>query len=393
MKVTTNFTHKSFKTKENIKQKAKRTIQRIGALVSISGLIINCSGCSDNNSKTETPLEIHTRMNQAVVDMYESETLSSQSLGSIEMYYAKIGNDFIDNLPKDLKMLGLYNDMYITDLSNLPNVCTSLQTLIIENCHSIINFEFIKELKNLQEFTVYGDAVGITEDLIAYLDSQGIKHNLDNRLVNLNNQIDNIVDEIISDDMDEYEKMNTIASYVLNNLMYDYATLNDESLATEYNHNPLESALNGLGVCASFAAFTNVLAIKAGLTSYYTFNDDHAWNLVKLDGNYYYIDTTNADVIPNVSKYMIEKYGKGFYYLQDPFHTELSHMSNLDDLPIPKSLLKLIKEANDKKSFIEKYGSNAWINIITIYSVILALIPFIEYMKYKKKMNNIVKGL
>ena len=393
MKVTTNFTHKSFKTKENIKQKAKRTIQRIGALVSISGLIINCSGCSDNNSKTETPLEIHTRMNQAVVDMYESETLSSQSLGSIEMYYAKIGNDFIDNLPKDLKMLGLYNDMYITDLSNLPNVCTSLQTLIIENCHSIINFEFIKELKNLQEFTVYGDAVGITEDLIAYLDSQGIKHNLDNRLVNLNNQIDNIVDEIISDDMDEYEKMNTIASYVLNNLMYDYATLNDESLATEYNHNPLESALNGLDVCASFAAFTNVLAIKAGLTSYYTFNDDHAWNLVKLDGNYYYIDTTNADVIPNVSKYMIEKYGKGFYYLQDPFHTELSHMSNLDDLPIPKSLLKLIKEANDKKSFIEKYGSNAWINIITIYSVILALIPFIEYMKYKKKMNNIVKGL
>lgn len=393
MKVTTNFTHKSFKTKENIKQKAKRTIQRIGALVSISGLIMNCSGCSDNNSKTETPLEIHTRMNQAVVDMYESETLSSQSLGSIEMYYAKIGNDFIDNLPKDLKMLGLYNDMYITDLSNLPNVCPSLQTLIIENCHSITNFEFIKELKNLQEFTVYGDAVGITEDLIAYLDSQGIKHNLDNRLVNLNNQIDNIVDEIISDDMDEYEKMNTIASYVLNNLMYDYAALNDESLATEYNHNPLESALSGLGVCASFAAFTNVLAIKAGLTSYYTFNDDHAWNLVKLDGNYYYIDTTNADVIPNVSKYMIEKYGKGFYYLQDPFHTELSHMSNLDDLPIPKSLLKLIKEANDKKIFIEKYGSNAWINIITIYSVILALIPFIEYMKYKKKMNNIVKGL
>ena len=392
MKVTTNFTHKSFKTKENIKQKAKRTIQRIGALVSISGLIMNCSGCSDNNSKTETPLEIHTRMNQAVVDMYESETLSSQSLGSIEMYYAKIGNDFIDNLPKDLKMLGLYNDMYITDLSNLPNVCPSLQTLIIENCHSITNFEFIKELKNLQEFTVYGDAVGITEDLIAYLDSQGIKHNLDNRLVNLNNQIDNIVDEIISDDMDEYEKMNTIASYVLNNLMYDYAALNDESLATEYNHNPLESALNGLGVCASFAAFTNVLAIKAGLTSYYTFNNDHAWNLVKLDGNYYYIDTTNADVIPNVSKYMIEKYGKGFYYLQDPFHTELSHMSNLDDLPIPKSLLKLIKEANDKKSFIEKYGSNAWINIITIYSVILALIPFIEYMKYKKKMNNISKG-
>lgn len=392
MIIKTNPAHQSFKTKENVKKRAMRTIKKIGALVSISGLIMNCSGCSDNNSKTETPLEIHTRMNQAVVDMYESETLSSQSLGSIEMYYAKIGNDFIDNLPKDLKMLGLYNDMYITDLSNLPNVCTSLQTLIIENCHSITNFEFIKELKNLQEFTVYGDAVGITEDLIAYLDSQGIKHNLDNRLVNLNNQIDNIVDEIISDDMDEYEKMNTIASYVLNNLMYDYATLNDESLATEYNHNPLESALNGLGVCSSFAAFTNVLAIKAGLTSYYTFNDNHAWNLVKLDGNYYYIDTTNADVIPNVSKYMIEKYGKGFYYLQDPFHTELSHMSNLDDLPIPKSLLKLIKEANDKKSFIEKYGSNAWINIITIYSVILALIPFIEYMKYKKKMNNIVKG-
>lgn len=392
MKVTTNFTHKSFKTKENIKQKAKRTIQRIGALVSISGLIMNCSGCSDNSSKTETPLEIITRMNQAVVDMYESGTLSSQSLGSVEMYYAKIGNDFIDNLPKDLNMLGLYKDMYITDLSNLPNICPSLQTLIIENCHSITNFEFIKELKNLQEFIIYGDAVGVTKDLIAYLDNQGIEHNLDNRLVDMNNQIDNIVDEIISEDMDEYEKMNTIASYVLNNLMYDYEALNDESLATEYNHNPLESALSGKGVCASFAAFTNVLAIKAGITSYYTFNDDHAWNLVKLDGNYYYIDTTNADVIPNVSKYMIEKYGKGFYYLQDPFHTELSHMSNLDDLPIPKSLLKLIKEANDKKSFIEKYGSNAWINIITIYSVILALIPFIEYMKYKKKMNNIVKG-
>ena len=64
--------------------------------------------------------------------------------------------------------------------------------------------------------------------------------------------------------------------------------------------------INGKGVCAGYSAAFKLLADAAGLenivvTGYLDGSLPHAWNKVKIDGEWYIIDTTNNDndVIPN----------------------------------------------------------------------------------------------
>ena len=55
------------------------------------------------------------------------------------------------------------------------------------------------------------------------------------------------------------------------------------------------------GVCASYAYLTNVLLRKAGIESYEITSDSHAWNVIELDGKYYYLDGINASGMPDTT--------------------------------------------------------------------------------------------
>lgn len=70
----------------------------------------------------------------------------------------------------------------------------------------------------------------------------------------------------------------------------------DESMEM---HHPEGVLLNGTGVCESYALAYQILLQEAGIDSLYltgySRGESHAWNLVSLDGQWYYIDTTWND--------------------------------------------------------------------------------------------------
>lgn len=341
MKIKTDETHKSFRAKHLKKNKANRIAVRVAGMLIALGFAATCSGCGKKEYDDH-------------IVAYQDGNLSSYESDIISSFHEPVDEDFIDHLP-NLKRLYLSYDNYLTDLSNLPNVCPSLEVLDIWACYGITNFEFVKELKNLKEFNIDGDTVGVTEDLINYLDRNNIKHNLDHRLVDIDNQISDIVNEIITDDMNDQEKLNAITYYVMNNIKYKL------SLSEESNENALQCALEGEGVCASYAALTSAMCSKAGIESYYIGAGQHAWNLVQIQGKYYYVDPTNIGQIPFLSDLLLEKFGKGFYYMQDPYDTKFSVMKDIENNEVdpPERLMQLIKESEDEKSFIERYGSNS----------------------------------
>lgn len=117
-----------------------------------------------------------------------------------------------------------------------------------------------------------------------------------------------VVSEIITDDMSELEKEMAINQYLCDTAEYDMAALENAEendfadVDAEFNDSftPYGVLLNKTGVCSSYAGAFKLLAEEAGLecivvTGYLDGELPHAWNKVKIDGEWQIVDSTNND--------------------------------------------------------------------------------------------------
>ncbi|MBQ0109973.1 MAG: hypothetical protein KBS44_06830, partial [Clostridiales bacterium] len=99
------------------------------------------------------------------------------------------------------------------------------------------------------------------------------------------------LDEIISympDDLDDFGKILWIHNYICENFEYD----DDEEIYDAYN-----MLMQGKGVCQGYTLLFDALLERVGINSRYVDSEEinHIWNIVELDGEWYYVDTTWDD--------------------------------------------------------------------------------------------------
>lgn len=117
-----------------------------------------------------------------------------------------------------------------------------------------------------------------------------------------------VTGEIIDDSMSELEKETAINEYLCQNARYDDEALdnaekNDFMYVDEAFYDSFTAygiLMDGVGVCAGYAAAFKLLADAAGIesivvTGYLDGSLPHAWNKVKIDGEWYIVDATNND--------------------------------------------------------------------------------------------------
>ena len=105
-----------------------------------------------------------------------------------------------------------------------------------------------------------------------------------------------VIDKNITNEMDEYERVRFIYDYIIDKKEYTYDTYNNGQSAYSFFK-------NGKGVCHSFALSAARLLDEAGVENHFVFGDTtqeglteaHTWNKVKINGEWYNIDTTWAD--------------------------------------------------------------------------------------------------
>ncbi len=110
--------------------------------------------------------------------------------------------------------------------------------------------------------------------------------------------------KLITPSMSDFAKEKLLHDYIINNAEYDYQnylrnTIPDESFE-EYG-----CLVLGIAVCEGYAEAMKLLCDLSGLecivvmgksTSNYA-DEGHAWNIVKIDGEYYHVDVTNNDPV------------------------------------------------------------------------------------------------
>ena len=108
-----------------------------------------------------------------------------------------------------------------------------------------------------------------------------------------------IINSLNLNNLSEYEKAAKINEWIYNNVKYDYNVV-DYLPFTPYN-----ALVSGKAVCQGFSTLTYLLATKAGLNTHIIRSDNHSWNVVEIDGKWYYWDTTLNHSANNPNKYFL----------------------------------------------------------------------------------------
>lgn len=111
----------------------------------------------------------------------------------------------------------------------------------------------------------------------------------------------NTVNTLIQNKANDFEKALCAYEYLIKNTEYDEAAAHSEADCYNYAHGIAGVMLKGKAVCSGYAKTFQYLMSKHNvvctLVTGETSKERHAWNLINLYGNYYYIDVTWGDPV------------------------------------------------------------------------------------------------
>lgn len=232
-----------------------------------------------------------------------------------------------------LKVLFISNAQDLTDdaletISSYSDLKVHLTFSIsaISKCKQSIHLSLLKGMN----VTLHSDAVRDLDEYLFYVYLKRQNHSFVTSIdVEKYEKIDEKINALLgkidfNDAFNETDVLLKLIAFVGNYIEYDSvvsANLDYEKgsvedvLVHDYNREAISFILNSderevSGICCNYVALLSALCYKMGIESYYVAGSRadgsrrHAWNLVGVDGNYYFVDVTRIDNNDVLKDYM-----------------------------------------------------------------------------------------
>ena len=274
------------------------------------------------NTGTDQIIKRHQIPDSAEKDTAVQETQSKEAEGDLPehyLYYYEVLPDEGKDLYRELYCI-MANHMDYTKVSTTDSKRAGqiMEYVLLDNPELF----YIDSLKTQTTTNGFGVSMAVTaEESMSQEEQNTAKANIDHYR--------NFCFSNLSEDMSDYEKALTIYEYVVTHLKY----IKD----APYNQN-LYSAVLGESVCRGYACAFKFLCDEAGIPCIIVIGsmqgENHAWNLVSLDGIWCQVDCTAADDLEEVG-YAVDYswFGGNDSYMQE------THTQNTDVvLPAAESM-------------------------------------------------------
>lgn len=192
---------------------------------------------------------------------------------------------------------------FISDISAING--SSIETLNISFLKCVTSdmlLETVKSLPNLKQIVGFevNNAGMCSDELIKYCEENGITHPFTEKSLEIKHKLQEIVSNLITEDMEEEEKIKILSEYIVSHMEYNDDLANKEVLSPEeikkgWGECLYYSVIEGDGVCRGYTMYAQNLFMEAGITAFKTETIGHTWNLVQVDDDYWHIDLTTID--------------------------------------------------------------------------------------------------
>lgn len=117
----------------------------------------------------------------------------------------------------------------------------------------------------------------------------------------INKIVDKVINENITNSTPTKEKIRIIHDYIIDNTEYDKLKYENKDDTTYKSNTAYGVLIEGYGTCNGYADAMAIFLDKMNIINYKISNDEHIWNLVYLDGNWYHLDLTWDDPISDMN--------------------------------------------------------------------------------------------
>ncbi len=261
--------------------------------------------------------------------------MSFDQYGTPIEYYSALLEDTIDEIRENL---AAHESEFSVDfkLKELPGgdpgqFCLSLMEMAMD--HTGVSYEGDYILCQCTEYglgntsELYHDGTNYVFDIDYYIDFFTTK----DQEALVSDKVEEILESLDLDGKTDYEKICAIYEYVCDTTVYDYEALETEDILA---HSAYAALCRNTAVCQGYATAIYRLMLEAGIDSRVVIGlginpttgegEAHGWNIVELDGKYYYADSTWDSNFDDIEDYQF--FLKGLEDFEDHEDLTMYHL-------------------------------------------------------------------
>ena len=209
--------------------------------------------------------------------------------------YVTNTDNFSPNTKQDI--LNIYYTIINSGMENFTFYCPDTYDTCLDDVKDIAYNKTV--LSNINDFVHPYNSFNQIETSFDSLGEINIKviHNYTEEMeIILDYKVDEIIKNKITDDMDTINKIRIIHDYIVNNTKYDQ-NRSDKNIFEYKSNNAYGVLIEGYGICSGYTDSMMLFLEKLNIKSYKVSSENHVWNKVFINNNWYNLDLTWDDPV------------------------------------------------------------------------------------------------
>lgn len=125
------------------------------------------------------------------------------------------------------------------------------------------------------------------------------------KIKQINKKIDSIIQDIIQEEKDVNTQIKLAHDYIINHTKYD-SNRSDKNISTYDSDTAYGALIEGYALCGGYTDSMAIILDRLGIKNFKIASDNHIWNAVYMDDNWYHLDLTWDDPVTSNNTDVLE---------------------------------------------------------------------------------------